>query len=134
MSKMEEKSLVWIENATALMSICTFLSIPVAIIAAIAGSSSERPTLDLLIRIPFVISPLLFLTAALGMTSMKTWARILSISLSLIAGLILLVYAALSIIDFQSYPFAILFATACLISIFLFGKVVYYLTRSDIKE
>lgn len=116
---------------------CVILGIMFAFIGLISGPSGPQDalggTLSDLIRIGFILSPFIFLIEGIGILKLKNWARIFTITFCLINTLLVVIY----FIHFHivlKMPLDILNDLIWL-SIGVFSLyVIYYLTRSKVKE
>jgi len=131
---MQKKRSVGVVVLGVVLSLCT---LPACLMTFVALISSSYPVtilngiIDIVMRILFTASPLLFLLSTIGILALQSWARVLVLVMSL--GILLLsIYGTVdayiaSAIDLFSIIMSLFILIVCL-------SVIFFLTRPKVKE
>lgn len=134
---MEKKRSVGLTVCGIFLLLCIIPASLTALIAAISGPPPET-AFDIVIRIPFIASPIFLLISAIGLFLLRNWGRLLSIIVSSIMALTMIFYAYKCVETLSSHPewasSNIPLALVFFIAFLLFTIIIIYLTSSKIKE
>ncbi len=126
---MEKKRSIGVIILSIFLLLCVIPGLIAAFIGGISHSNAESPAeiaLDIIMRILFITSPVVFLVTAIGLLELKNWARILTMILFPV------------LIYITSFGVCILFDVPPILILVICGiffvLIIYYLTRPKVKE
>lgn len=133
---MEKKKSVGV----TILATCILFSIIPGLIAAFIGAISDpgHPknvfwvALDVIMRILFISSPVMFLVTGIGLLRLKNWARLTTIFYSPVLSYIVVGFAPMHFIKYiPSNIWPIIFSVGLIMSILF---ILFFLTRPKVKE
>jgi len=117
--------------------ICVIPGLAAAFIGAISGSVPGSILLDIAMRIPVILSPIIFLLTGIGVLMLKNWARLLVLFLSPILSYVAIGFGSILVEVFlPTSKLSAKVISAIIIPgmIIMFLCILYYLTRPKVKE
>jgi len=132
---MEKKRSTGITILGVYLLLCAVPALFAAIIGGISGSQAKSPPqilLDIIMRILFISSPVLFGMAGVGLLNLKNWARLMTIFLSPILSFIAVGISGI-FLD-AIIPPNVVFKAIVLGTAVMCISIIYYLMRPQVKE
>jgi hypothetical protein len=126
---MEKKRSKGIVILGTFLLVCLLPALMAAFIAAISGPGpSERIHGPSQIRLVFILSPVAFLLAGIGVLALKNWARVFTI---IVCSVMTLLIIGLLFLSTSVDLLPLIFFLAIVI---IFTSIIYYLTRPKVKR
>ena len=133
---MDQKRPVGITILGIYLLLCVIPSFFAAIIGGISGAYIIKSTLDVVLdivmRILFITSPLICITTGVGLLRLKNWARLITMFLSPVLSFIVIGISGIFLDTI--IPPNIVSLTIVLGTVIISIGIIYYLTRSKVKE
>ena len=132
---MDKKRSIGVTGLSVYLLLCAVPALFAAIIGGISGSQAKGAlavALDIIMRIFFISSPVLFIMAGMGLSKLKNWARLMTMFLSPLLSFIAIGISGI-FLDMIMPP-KIVSLTIPVGTVIMSIGIIFYLTRPKVKE